>query len=132
MTGQALDRKRLYHVGNLSIFMIGLGFAVRANIAPNLQEDIYNQIDLASGRVVDYDYLVIATGPELAFDEIEGFGPAALFTMISVGHGVLVLFGLTRMRARPTATKRTPYVYAPRTSFTIGRLMRRSRERDAP
>ncbi|MBT2129736.1 NAD(P)/FAD-dependent oxidoreductase [Aliiroseovarius lamellibrachiae] len=35
-----------------------------------------NQIDLASGRVVDYDYLVIATGPELAFDEIEGFGPA--------------------------------------------------------
>ena len=34
-----------------------------------------NQITLASGRVVDYDYLVIATGPELAFDEIEGFGP---------------------------------------------------------
>ena len=52
--------------------------------------------------------------------------------MISVGHGLLVLFGLTRMRARPTAAKRTPYVYAPRTSFTIGRLMRRSRERDAP
>jgi sulfide:quinone oxidoreductase len=24
---------------------------------------------------VDYDYLVIATGPELAFDEIEGWGP---------------------------------------------------------
>ena len=70
--------------------------------------------------------------PYIASVLIEGFGPAALFTMISVGHGVLVLFGLTRMRARPTATKRTPYVYAPRTSFTIGRLMRRSRERDAP
>ena len=26
---------------------------------------------------VDYDYLVIATGPELAFDEIEGLGPEA-------------------------------------------------------
>ena len=24
MTGKALDRKRLYYVGNLSIFMIGL------------------------------------------------------------------------------------------------------------
>ena len=24
---------------------------------------------------ITYDYLVIATGPELAFDEIEGFGP---------------------------------------------------------
>ena len=34
-----------------------------------------NRIELQSGRVVDYDYLVIATGPDLAFDEIEGFGP---------------------------------------------------------
>ncbi len=31
-----------------------------------------NQLTLESGRVVDYDYLVIATGPDLAFDEIEG------------------------------------------------------------
>ena len=48
MTGTQVDRKRLYYVGNLSIFMIGLGFAVRANIAPNLQADIYDQIDLAN------------------------------------------------------------------------------------
>ncbi|HHB81276.1 MAG TPA: NAD(P)/FAD-dependent oxidoreductase, partial [Aliiroseovarius sp.] len=34
-----------------------------------------NKIELDSGRVVEYDYLIIATGPELAFDEIEGFGP---------------------------------------------------------
>jgi sulfide:quinone oxidoreductase len=27
-----------------------------------------NAIDLIDGRTVDYDYLVIATGPELAFD----------------------------------------------------------------
>lgn len=33
------------------------------------------RIDLNDGTSVDYDYLVIATGPELAFDEIEGFGP---------------------------------------------------------
>ena len=36
-----------------------------------------NQIELNDGSFVDYDYLVIATGPELAFDEIEGFGPDA-------------------------------------------------------
>ena len=30
---------------------------------------------MADGSFVDYDYLVIATGPELAFDEIEGLGP---------------------------------------------------------
>ena len=34
-----------------------------------------NQIELADGSMVDYDYLVIATGPKLAFDEIEGLGP---------------------------------------------------------
>ncbi len=34
-----------------------------------------NTIVLDSGREVTYDYLVIATGPDLAFDEIEGFGP---------------------------------------------------------
>jgi sulfide:quinone oxidoreductase len=30
---------------------------------------------LDDGRGVDYDYLVIATGPKLAFDEIPGLGP---------------------------------------------------------
>ena len=34
-----------------------------------------NRLELNDGTTVDYDYLVIATGPELAFDEIEGFGP---------------------------------------------------------
>ena len=33
-----------------------------------------NRIDLEDGKTVDYDYLVIATGPDLAFDEIEGLG----------------------------------------------------------
>ncbi len=34
-----------------------------------------NQILLADGSEVNYDYLVIATGPKLAFDEVEGLGP---------------------------------------------------------
>jgi sulfide:quinone oxidoreductase len=34
-----------------------------------------NRIELVGGGEVTYDYLVIATGPDLAFDEIEGFGP---------------------------------------------------------
>ncbi|MDI1346723.1 MAG: FAD-dependent oxidoreductase [Pseudolabrys sp.] len=34
-----------------------------------------NRIELGDGSSLTYDYLVIATGPELAFDEIEGFGP---------------------------------------------------------
>ena len=34
-----------------------------------------NQVELADGSHVDYDYLIIATGPKLAFDEIPGLGP---------------------------------------------------------
>ena len=35
------------------------------------------RIELNDGAQLTYDYLVIATGPELAFDEIEGLGPDA-------------------------------------------------------
>jgi sulfide:quinone oxidoreductase len=35
-----------------------------------------SRILLNDGTAIDYDYLIIATGPELAFDEIPGFGPA--------------------------------------------------------
>jgi len=34
-----------------------------------------NQLELNDGQMVDYDYLVIATGPKLAFEEVEGLGP---------------------------------------------------------
>lgn len=34
-----------------------------------------SRIELADGSSLRYDYLVIATGPKLAFDEIEGLGP---------------------------------------------------------
>ncbi|MEP2533414.1 MFS transporter [Shimia sp.] len=67
--------------------------------------------------------------PLLASGLIQRFGPGALFVMIAAGHVVLIVFGLSRMRARPTVEHRTRYVYAPRTSFTIGRLMRRQREK---
>jgi sulfide:quinone oxidoreductase len=34
-----------------------------------------NQLTLDGGDTVNYDYLVIATGPRLAFEEVEGSGP---------------------------------------------------------
>jgi len=34
-----------------------------------------NSVELADGRSLDYDFLIIATGPKLAFEEIEGLGP---------------------------------------------------------
>ncbi|HEY7670906.1 MAG TPA: MFS transporter, partial [Gammaproteobacteria bacterium] len=48
-----LDHKGLFFVANLSIFMIGLGFAIRANIAGDIQTELFNQIDLArSGTMI--------------------------------------------------------------------------------
>ncbi len=67
--------------------------------------------------------------PFLASVLIETHGPTALFIMVSVAHAVLVAFGLIRMRARDTSKDRTRYVYAPRTSFLVGRLTGKSRDK---
>jgi sulfide:quinone oxidoreductase len=34
-----------------------------------------NTVAIAGGRIIAYDFLVIATGPKLAFDEVPGLGP---------------------------------------------------------
>ena len=48
-----------------------------------------NRVELNDGRFVDYDYLVIATGPKLAFDEVEGLGPAGhTHSICHVDHAV--------------------------------------------
>jgi sulfide:quinone oxidoreductase len=36
-----------------------------------------NRVTVDGGQTVDYDYLVIVTGPKLAFQEVPGAGPAA-------------------------------------------------------
>jgi hypothetical protein len=53
-----------------------------------------------------------------------------MFLMIAAAHVALIIFGIARMRARPTPGARTAYTYEPRTSFLIGRLLRRDRHTD--
>ena len=50
----------------------GINFVQKAAVKVDA---INNKIDLADGSAVEYDYLVIATGPRLAFDEVPGLGP---------------------------------------------------------
>jgi len=44
-----------------------------------------NRVDLGDGSSLRYDYLVIATGPKLAFDEVPGLGPLSGYTQ-SICH----------------------------------------------
>ncbi|WKD51470.1 MFS transporter [Microbulbifer spongiae] len=75
--------RNLFLVGNLSIFMIGLGFAVRASIAGDLQSDIYDQIDLANSTTM--------VGEALGFT-FTGFALTLLF-----GSALVDLVGIKRM-----------------------------------
>ncbi|AHD10391.1 MFS transporter [Phaeobacter gallaeciensis] len=86
------------------------------------------RIELAAALMFFYALGAIAS-PLITSALIENYGPGALFAFVAVGHLGLIVFGLARMRARPAPEDRTRYVYAPRTSFTIGRLLKRSRER---
>lgn len=46
-----------------------------------------NQLTLGDESTLEYDYLIVATGPKLAFDEIEGLGPKGFTESIcTVGH----------------------------------------------
>jgi sulfide:quinone oxidoreductase len=51
----------------------GIGLIAKAAKRVHPEE---NRIELADGASVSYDYLIIATGPKLAFEEVEGSGPA--------------------------------------------------------
>jgi sulfide:quinone oxidoreductase len=59
-------------------------------------------VELADGAMLPYDYLVVATGPDLAFDEIEGFGPAANSQSVChVDHALQAKEAFDRLVANP-------------------------------
>lgn len=86
------------------------------------------RVELSAALMFFYALGAIAS-PYVASSLIEAFGPSALFALVAVGHAALIIYGLTRMRVRSTVDQKTAYIYTPRSSFTIGRLLRRKRER---
>ncbi len=61
-----------------------------------------NQLILNDNTELVYDYLVIATGPELAFDEIEGLGPTGFTSSVChVDHAVETAKAFDALAADP-------------------------------
>jgi len=102
-------------------------YSVSAAHAHDFAEDS-ERVELSAALMFFYAAGAIAS-PLVSSTLIEFYGPPALFAFVAVAHVVLVVFGVIRMRARPSPADRTAYVTSPRTSFVIGRLVGRLRDR---
>ena len=61
-----------------------------------------NRLTLANGETVGYDYLIIATGPKLAFEEVEGLGPAGFtHSICTLGHAEKAYGGYQELLDNP-------------------------------
>lgn len=61
-----------------------------------------NCVELTDGSLVPYDYLVLATGPDLAFDEIPGLGPDGFTQSIChIDHAEKAFAALEKFIANP-------------------------------
>ena len=61
-----------------------------------------NRIELNDGTSIPYDYLVIATGPELAFDEVEGLGPSGhTVSICQTAHAAAAADAFDRLLEHP-------------------------------
>ncbi len=97
-------------------FVIGCLIGLEIPLVTRLNQE-YEELRVNISGVMEKDY----------FGSLLG---GLLFAFVALGHLALIIFGLARMRVRPTATEKTPYTYVPRTSFTIGRVLRLGRKRD--
>ena len=63
-----------------------------------------NKLSLAGGDTVDYDYLVITTGPRLAFEEVPGSGPGPdghTLSICTTGHAEAALAHYEKLLDNP-------------------------------
>lgn len=61
-----------------------------------------NKVDLEDGSSVEYDYLIIATGPRLAFDEVPGLGPEGFTSSVChVDHAAVAAVDFDKLLENP-------------------------------
>ncbi|PRX38270.1 Major Facilitator Superfamily protein [Meinhardsimonia xiamenensis] len=102
-------------------------YSVAAAHAHDFADD-EERVELSASLLFAYALGAIAS-PVITASLVGSFGPPALFVFIALAHLALAVFGAIRMTARPARPK-TRYVWAPRTSFNIGRLLKAARRRD--
>ena len=97
-----------------------------------------NRIELNDGEMLDYDYLVISTGPDLAFDEIEGLGPEANTQSIcQIDHAMEAHAAYEKLVNNPgpaiIGAVQGASCYGPAYEFALilDTALRRARKRDA-
>ncbi len=122
-----------YFPGSIYIATVILGFftfpiySVSAALANDHATP--DQMVEVSASLLFYFALGAILSPYIISGFIAEFGVNAMFTIIALFHVILVGFGLVRMKIRPTPETRANYVYTPRTSFLIGRLLRKPRKK---
>ncbi|TPQ52695.1 pyridine nucleotide-disulfide oxidoreductase [Prosthecomicrobium hirschii] len=96
-----------------------------------------NCIELTDGTSVAYDYLVVATGPDLAFDEIEGLGPDGHTQSIChVDHALMAKQAFDRLVKAPgpviigAAQGASCYGPAYEFAFVLDKALRDAKVRD--
>jgi sulfide:quinone oxidoreductase len=62
-----------------------------------------NRLEMNDGTPISYDYLVIATGPKLAFEEVKGLGPHGGFTqsICKTGHADIAFGDFEKLVENP-------------------------------
>lgn len=117
--------------GKTQIFALAFAFGFMTNPIFSISAAHANDFATPAERVelnasLMFFYAIGAVlSPLIASALIQSYSPNAMFIFITIAHIGLVIFGLSRMRARSSRKKRTAYRYMPRTSFTIGKLIRR-------
>jgi MFS family permease len=112
----------------LAAFVFGLAtfpiYSISAAHAHDWAEDA-QRVELSAALMFFYALGAIFA-PLITSGLITAYGPGALFWFIAAAHVGLFGFGLWRMRRRPSADQRGPYIWIPRTSFQVGRVFRKA------
>lgn len=86
------------------------------------------RVELSAALMFHYAVGAIAS-PLVASLLMGSMGPGGMFGLIGLAHLALLIFGIWRMQTGRVPRTHTPWTYVPKTSFLIGRLLRRGRPR---